>query len=163
MKRAQVALNDVDTEIEGLLSRTLGPKIHVRSELESELPLVMADESQLEQVVMNLAINARDAMPDGGTVVIETARRTITELETSPVPAGKWVTLSVMDEGLGMDAETAAHVFEPFFTTKGSGAGSGLGLATAHGIITQTGGHITVDSEPGRGTRFTIYLPRTAS
>ena len=158
--RASLSLNDVVVELGKLLSRSLGPKIAVTTVLDPSLPPVLADRSQLEQVVMNLSINARDAMPDGGTVTLTTARRTVQEPDASPVPIGKWVTLSVSDTGHGIDEETLVHVFEPFFTTKSSGTGSGLGLSIVHGIVTQSGGYVTVDSEHGAGTCFTIYLPR---
>src|SRR5215212_3786365 len=111
------------------------------------LPAVLADRSQIEQVILNLAVNARDAMPSGGTLTIET--RVVAER----------VALIVTDTGVGMTAETLEHVFEPFFTTKAVGEGTGLGLATVHGIVTQSGGDIHVYSEPDLGTSFKVYLP----
>jgi PAS domain S-box-containing protein len=159
MRREAMSLNDVVGSMTGLLSRTLAPQIQVHAKLAPDVPPVMADPTQIERVVMNLAINGRDAMPGGGRLLLETGTKRIVDLDTSSVPIGDWVTLSVSDEGHGMDAETIAHVFEPFFSTKEASAGGGLGLATVHGIVTQTGGHIVVTSAPTEGTCFTIYLP----
>jgi two-component system cell cycle sensor histidine kinase/response regulator CckA len=130
-----------------MLRRLIGEDIEIAVLAEPDLPPVLADQSQIEQVIVNLCVNARDAMPTGGTLTIETR-----------VHAG-CVCLSVTDTGIGMDAETVAHVFEPFFTTKEVGHGTGLGLATVHGIVTQSGGRVEVYSEPGLGTSMKVYLP----
>lgn len=159
MQPAALDLNDAVERMRGLLERTLGSAIIVKSELESDLPAVRADPSQIEQVVMNLALNARDAMEQGG--VLELSTRVVETDGTDPpgVPAGRWVSLRVVDEGRGMDEQTRQRVFEPFFTTKEAGRGTGLGLSTVYGIVAQSGGHIAVKSEPGRGSEFTVLLP----
>jgi PAS domain S-box-containing protein len=156
-------LNAVVAEIGAMLRRLIGENIQLVLQLEPALGHVNADPSQLEQVLLNLAINARDAMPRGGMLTIETANIDWHEASMYPpnaTPPRRYVMLAVGDTGYGMDAETQAHIFEPFFTTKGPGMGTGLGLATVYGIITQSGGAIEVHSTPGQGSTFRIYLPQ---
>jgi len=154
-------LNKTVADLHKMLARVIGEDIEVTARLHPALMTVKADPGQVEQVLMNLAVNARDAMPQGGKLTMETSN-----LEVSPerardldIPAGRYVMLQVTDTGHGMDAVTLAHVFEPFFTTKPLGKGTGLGLATVYGIVKQSGGTVQVESEPGRGTMFRIYLP----
>jgi two-component system, cell cycle sensor histidine kinase and response regulator CckA len=144
-----IDLREVVADMEKLLRQLIGDQVELVTTAPEEPVLVDADRTQLEQVIANLAVNARDAMPDGGRVAIEVAQ---------PGLGGTEGVLSVSDTGTGMDAETAAHVFEPFFSTKGSG-GSGFGLATVHGIVSQSGGRIVLDTTPGGGTTFSIFLP----
>ena len=146
-----------------LLSRLLGENIQIRTALASGLWDVFADPGQMDQIILNLAVNARDAMECGGTLSIETANIAAGAFDASLTPeltGGEYVRLSVIDTGHGMDKETQRHIFEPFFTTKEVGRGTGLGLSTVYGIVTQSGGHIRVSSEPEKGTSFSIYLPR---
>jgi two-component system, cell cycle sensor histidine kinase and response regulator CckA len=145
-------LNNIVAGIEKLLQRLIGDSIELHIVQASDAGLVRVDSGQMEQVIMNLSVNARDAMPEGGRLTIETAN--------VELPAGPHVMLTVSDTGRGMDPETAARVFEPFFTTKEVGKGTGLGLAMVYGIVRQSGGDITVASEPGKGAAFRIYLPR---
>ncbi|MFW5868927.1 MAG: PAS domain-containing hybrid sensor histidine kinase/response regulator, partial [Armatimonadota bacterium] len=159
-------LNTLIERLEPMLERMLGEQIAILTRTDPELGLISADPSQIDQVLMNLVINARDAMPDGGTLTIETANARVSEEEArgrADIDPGPYVTLSVSDTGVGMDAETRERVFEPFFTTKGAEQGTGLGLATVYGIVNQSGGHIHVYSEPGEGTVFRVYLPRVES
>ncbi len=159
-----VSLNEVVALTEPMLRRVLGEHIAIRTELAGDAARVRVDPAKLEQALVNLALNARDAMPQGGTLTISTANIAVAEAELGarglPHP-GSWVTLTVRDTGHGMSAETLAHIFEPFFTTKQDG-GTGLGLATVFGTIKQSNGHIAVESEPQRGATFTIYLPPSA-
>ncbi|MCG3149081.1 MAG: Sensor histidine kinase RcsC [Verrucomicrobiae bacterium] len=153
-------LNDVILDLEKMLRRLIGEDIQFISMLGPQLAMVRADPAQIEQVIMNLVVNARDAMPERGTLTLKTANVTIpVGAPLQVVPAGDYVTFRVTDTGVGMTEETKAHLFEPFFTTKPVGAGTGLGLATCFGIIQQSTGHITVESELSKGTTFTIYLP----
>jgi len=159
-----VSLNTVVTGAERLLRRLIGEDVTLVTRLDPTLAAVKADPGQLEQVIMNLAVNARHAMPEGGTLTVETANvavGTVTPADLATVmPPAAYVLLRVTDTGIGMDAETMAHLFEPFFTTKELGKGTGLGLATVYGVVKQSGGYIAVESEPGRGAAFSIYLPR---
>jgi two-component system cell cycle sensor histidine kinase/response regulator CckA len=157
-------LNTVVAETSKMLLRLLGEDIELIAKLSPALDHVKADPTQIEQVIMNLAVNARDAMPMGGTIVIETANaeldRTYAGHFRADVQPGNYVLLTVSDTGIGMDNKTQARIFEPFFTTKEKGKGTGLGLATVYGIIRQSGGYIWVYSEIGKGTIFKIYIPR---
>jgi CheY-like chemotaxis protein len=158
-------LNRVVQNLRPMLERLMGEDVEVRVALEAMNGTVRADPHHLEQVIMNLAVNARDAMPLGGRLLIETAG---VELDAGyarlhpEANAGRYVMLSVSDSGLGMDDETRRRIFEPFFTTKPAGHGTGLGLSMVQGIVVQSGGHISVYSEPDRGTTFKIYLPAVA-
>jgi CheY-like chemotaxis protein len=159
-------VNEILTSVSNILTRVVGEDVELRMQLAPNLGRVRVDRSQLEQVIMNLVVNARDAMPDGGRIAIRTEAVELDEelagsrLEVSP---GPYVMVSVSDTGCGMNRETQARIFEPFFTTKEQGKGTGLGLSTAFGIVKQSGGSIWLYSEPGAGTTFKIYLPRVAS
>ncbi|HWO88464.1 MAG TPA: ATP-binding protein [Gemmatimonadales bacterium] len=158
-----LALDAVVRDMQGTLRRLLGPEIRLDLVSEDRLPPVWADQSQLEQIVLNLVVNARDAMPRGGKLTIET--RSVPDHDPASfgqnLPAGAYVMLAVTDTGTGMDAATLERIFEPFFTTKEKGKGTGLGLATVYGVVSQSHGHITVESAPGRGTTFRVWLPVT--
>jgi len=164
-----VCLNDVVCEVRNLLARLIGENIELVAELAADLGLVKMDPAQVQQIILNLVLNARDAMPEGGRVTLRT------DNHNGPVPGqdqmepkrgeqnqscDSWIALDVSDTGCGMDAETQSRLFEPFFTTKKPGQGNGLGLATVHRIVTHEGGSIEVDSESGKGTRVVVLLPR---
>ena len=159
--RLNLSANVINTQ--RMLSRLLGENIRIHTSLATGLWDVFADPGQMDQIVLNLAVNARDAMERGGTLTIETAnvpRGTLDAAISPDLAGGDYVRLSISDTGHGMDEETMRHIFEPFFTTKEVGRGTGLGLSTVYGIVKQSGGHIQVSSEPGKGSSFSIYLPR---
>lgn len=158
-----IDLNDLVKEVDTMLSRLLGANITVQTHLAEDLWMIQADPGQIHQVLMNLVVNARDAMPEGGTLTITTANGPIEPDGCSGPPAPlpeEWVSLTVSDTGHGMNEEIQERIFEPFFTTKESGVGTGLGLSTAYGIVAQSGGHIHVRSEPGKATTFAVVFPR---
>jgi PAS domain S-box-containing protein len=155
-------LNEVVTNVNAMLAGLIGDDIELKMILRSKIGTIKADPSQIEQVLMNLAINARDAMPKGGRITFETQSVNIDEAYAQQhlfIAPGQYVRLSVSDTGIGMDAKTQARAFEPFFTTKPAGIGTGLGLSTVIGIVKQSGGSIGIYSEPGQGTTFKIHLP----
>jgi nitrogen-specific signal transduction histidine kinase/ActR/RegA family two-component response regulator len=156
-----LSFNEAVTNIEEMLRRTIGEQIELSIDLEANLSKVMADPGHIEQIILNLAINARDAMPMGGTLAIETSSRDVTEAEWMRfgVPAGSYVCVRFSDNGAGMSSEVRDRAFEPFFTTKPRGEGSGLGLATVYGIVLQSGGFTKIYSDEGVGTSITILLP----
>ena len=157
-----LSLNEVVRGLRPLFTQLLGADVALEFSLARDAPTVLADPSQLEQVVLNLVVNARDAMPDGGRLTIETHAHSLSGRladERFDLPPGRYAVLRVSDTGVGMDRETMARIFEPFFTTKSETTGTGLGLATVYGIVKQSGGDVWVYSEPGEGTVFKIYLP----
>jgi PAS domain S-box-containing protein len=157
-----VSLNDIVAEARKMLSRLIGDDIEIVAQLDPGVGSVVVDPSQMNQVLVNMAVNARDAMPDGGRIIIETSNVDLDEgyaAQHAGVEAGQYVLLSVTDTGVGMTQQVMQHIFEPFFTTKGTG-GTGLGLSTVYGIVTQAGGWVWVYSEPGAGSAFKVYFPR---
>lgn len=158
-------LNLIVAEDEQMLRQLMGQKIELAMNLEPSLGLVRTNTGHMHQVLVNLAVNARDAMPNGGKLTIALSNVDIGETRParlSAVEPGPYVQLSVMDSGVGMSPEVQEHLFEPFFTTKEVGQGTGLGLSTVYGIIRQSGGYITIETEPNKGTTFEILLPRAA-
>jgi len=159
-------LNEIVQGVSRMTRRIIGADVQLRLELGESVSQVLADPAQVEQVLLNLIVNARDAMPTGGTITVHTRNVTLDsnapEIIQAGIAAGNFVMLSVTDDGIGMDQSTQARIFEPFFTTKETGRGTGLGLSTVYGIIRQTGGAITVDSERGKGASFKAYLPAIA-
>ncbi len=158
----RVEVQEVLSELGHLLNRLVGERVRIRVSHAPDLPAIRADKRQLEQVLMNLVVNARDAMPEGGTIRIETEARHLAEdrqRDRAPVPAGDYSVISVTDTGVGIPPEWLDKIFEPFFTTKRVGEGTGLGLSTVYGIVKQSGGYVFVQSEPGQGTTFEIWFP----
>jgi CheY-like chemotaxis protein len=156
-------LNEVLEGLGKMLPRLIGEDIRLAMKLAPDLGYTRADPGQIEQAVVNLVVNARDAMPDGGQLTIATSNVTLAETligGKADLPAGEYVMLAISDTGMGMTEEVKAHLFEPFYTTKEAGKGTGLGLATVYGIVKQHQGNIWAYSEPGQGTTFVIYLPR---
>jgi CheY-like chemotaxis protein len=158
-----VDVNELVRSIDRMLRRLIGDHVELETTLDRGIWPVLADPGQLEQVLVNLTVNARDAMPDGGCISIQTANVVISAPAATDgsVPPGYYVMVAVSDNGIGMDDSILAHMFEPFFTTKKAGQGTGLGLATCYGIVKQAGGHIRATSTVGHGSTFRIYLPRS--
>ena len=153
-------LNGIVVEMQTMLRPLIGEDIVLTTELDPALGPIEADPGQLHQVVMNLVVNARDAMPNGGNLTIVTANADVDEIGDGSIDPGRYITLTVRDAGDGIDEETLSQIFEPFFTTKDASKGTGLGLATVYGIVKQSGGYVEVESEVGVGSAFTIYLRR---
>jgi CheY-like chemotaxis protein len=163
LRPQRVALNAVIEDMSSLLTRLIGAGVRMERDLGEDADPVLVDPGRLEQVVMNLAINARDAMPAGGVLRLRTRNDRVSAAAATRFPfpfiPGDYVRLEVSDTGIGMDAALQTRIFEPFFTTKPKHVGTGLGLATVYGIVKQSGGYITVESRPGKGTTFRVYLP----
>ncbi|MBE0603581.1 MAG: hypothetical protein IH611_08135 [Deltaproteobacteria bacterium] len=165
LKPKVVSLNGIVTDIENMLRRLIGENVRLTSSTEPRLWAVLVDPFQIEQVIMNLAVNARDAMPQGGTIALTTSNVDLTEAfvqDHKGAKPGPHALLAVRDTGCGLDKETISHVFEPFFTTKEAGKGTGLGMATVYGIVKQSGGYIDIESAIGKGTTVRIYFPRVS-
>jgi PAS domain S-box-containing protein len=163
LKPKVIDLNSIVLNLDKLLRRLLAEIVDMKTIVGKDVGAVKADPGQIEQVIMNLVVNARDAMPKGGRLLIETSNVELDDTyaqDHATVRPGRYVMLAVTDTGIGMTADTVAHIFEPFYTTKGSGSGTGLGLSTVYGIVKQSGGYIWAYSEPGKGTTFKVYLPR---
>jgi len=146
-----------------MLRRLIGEQIEIVDAMPATVPPILGDRSQVEQIILNLAVNARDAMPSGGRLTIAARAERRDDIRLDGVPPGSYVALEVTDTGTGMDAETQRRAFEPFFTTKGVGRGTGLGLSTVYGIVQQMSGSITLESTVGRGTTFRLYFPETSA
>jgi CheY-like chemotaxis protein len=158
-----IDLSRVVLDLESMLRRLIGEDLHLEVVTDRSPAVVKADPGQMGQIIMNLVVNARDAMPQGGRLTLKISAVDLTESCNSrfgPAPPGAYVILVAQDTGVGMDEDTQAHVFEPFFTTKEPGKGTGLGLSTVYGIVKQSGGYLDLESSPGAGSAFTIYLPR---
>jgi two-component system cell cycle sensor histidine kinase/response regulator CckA len=159
-------MNEIVGGVSRMARRIIGTDVQLRLELSPAISQILADPAQVEQVLFNLIVIARDAMPSGGTIMVRTVNATLDshapEIIQAGIAPGAFVMLAVSDDGIGMDAATKARIFEPFFTTKETGRGTGLGLSTVYGIVRQTGGAITVESERGKGAHFRVYLPAVA-
>jgi signal transduction histidine kinase len=165
LKRQLTDLNDLIVDSEILIGSIFAPSVTILTNLDPELPQLLVDPLQIQQVLVNLASNARDAMPDGGIFTLETAAIEVAEADPRHpgIRAGAYVQLRVSDSGAGLSEEALAHIFEPFFTTKGEGKGTGLGLSAVYGVVRQSGGYVTVRSELGKGATFEILLPASSA